>query len=160
MVAGGGRCNVALTAMPFTAMHPLMRFFRQLISDATCGGPLAAVIGVLMALQALIGGIGTGTMALASVEQAIICSDGTSETVHHQLHGGTDKSDGTHKRDCCLTACQIAASVHIGIPAKAPLPVAFAAVMPQPGFVLADIDLRTRHLVSSRTARGPPGASA
>jgi hypothetical protein len=139
-------------------MHPAMRFFRQLINDATCGGPLAALIGVLMALQALIGGIGTGTMAFASVEQAIICSDGTAETTHHQPHGGTGKSDSTHKKDCCLTACQIAASAHMGIPAKAPSPAASAAIMPQPGFVLADIDLRPRDPGSSRTARGPPGS--
>lgn len=137
-------------------MHPAMRFFRQLISDATCGGPLAALIGVLMALQALIGGFGAGTMAFASVEQAIICSDGTAETAHHQSSGGTHKSDSTHKKDCCLTACQIAASAHFGIPAKAPLPAVSAAMQPQPGFVLADINLPPRHLGSSRTARGPP----
>ncbi|WJH40670.1 hypothetical protein N7E02_08690 [Aliirhizobium terrae] len=135
-----------------------MRFFRQLISDATCGGPLAALIGVLMALQALIGGIGTGTMAFASVEQAIICSDGAPEAAHHQSHGGSDKSDSTHKRDCCLTACQIAASVHVGIPAKAPSPAASAAMAPLPGLVLADIDLRPHRLVLSRAARGPPGS--
>jgi hypothetical protein len=137
-------------------MHPDMRFFRQLISDATCGGPLAALVGVLMALQALIGGIGTGTMALASVERTIICSDGTAKTADHRSHDGSHQSDSTHKKDCCLTACQIASSVHIGIPAKAPLPAVTSAIQPPPGLMRADIVLPLRHLGSSRTARGPP----
>jgi hypothetical protein len=134
-----------------------MRFFRQLIGDVTCGGPLAALVGVLMALQALIGGVGAGTMAFASAKQGIICSDGTADADHSQSHGGTHGPDGTHQKDCCLTACQIAASVHIGIPAKTPVPAVSAAAHLPPDFVLAAIDPAPRHLGSSRTARGPPG---
>jgi hypothetical protein len=134
-----------------------MRFFRQLIGDVTCGGPLAALVGVLMALQALIGGVGTGTMAFASAEQGIICSDGMAGADHSRSHGGKHDPDGTHQKDCCLTACQIAASVHVGIPAKTPVPAVSAAIQLPQGFVLADVDPAPRHLGSSRTARGPPG---
>jgi hypothetical protein len=156
MVVGRGCRNVALTPAPFAAMHPIMRFFRQLFSDATCGGPLAALIGVLMALQALIGGFGIGTMSLAAVEQGVICSADSGELAHHQAAGGTHSQDGSHKKDCCLTACQVAASAHAGIAGRAPVPAFSSAAEPVTGFVVAAIDLSPRNLGTSRTARGPP----
>jgi hypothetical protein len=131
-------------------MHPAMRFFRQFIGDASCGSPLAALIGVLMALQALIGGFGSGTMAFASVEEAIICTA-------HDADRGSPKAPGErHSKDCCLTACQIAASLQAGLPAKAPAPPVAAASRSASDSDIADASLAPRHLGLSSDARAPP----
>ncbi|AYD02001.1 DUF2946 family protein [Neorhizobium sp. NCHU2750] len=148
-----------------------MRMFRRLIDEGLCGGPLAALIGVLMAMQALVGGFGSGAMALAEMSGQVICaSDGSSRLLDDddRLHAyGDDDSRGTahgashaphpeRGNDCCLTSCQINASVHIGLLAKAPLPVVMAAARPLLLQVLRDASVPPRHFDDHRRARGPP----
>jgi hypothetical protein len=143
-----------------------MRMLRRFIDDGLCGGPLAALIGVLMAMQALIGGFGSGAMALASTTGAVICSaDGTThhgdhaaegDAGHGDMHGSGDAPHSGHSRDCCLTACQINASIHIGIPAKAPQPTVLAAIRPILPLAAFDISVPPARLGVSHPARGPP----
>ncbi len=143
-----------------------MHFFRHLIRDGFCGSPLAALIGVLLALQALIGGFGTGAMAFASAEAAIICStdDSGHNTLHaldpHAGHGAMPGSGGSknanHAKDCCLTACQVAAAVHVGIPSKAPAPVALVAIRSATLVASLEVSVSPRRLGLIGDARGPP----
>jgi hypothetical protein len=143
-----------------------MRVIRDLIRDGFCGGPLAALIGVLMALQALIGGFGTGAMAYASTDEAIICSaDDSGQHSQHALdqhsahgagHGSGDAPDLPHTRDCCLTACQVASAVHVGIPSKAPAPAVFVAIRSVTAVVTTEASTPPRQLGLSGDARGPP----
>ncbi len=143
-----------------------MRFFRHLIRDGFCGGPLAALIGVLMALQALIGGFGTGAMAFAAAEAAVICSTDDSgqnalhvidpHAGHGAMHGSSEPKNAKHAKDCCLTACQVAAAVHIGIPSKAPAPVALIAARSTMLVTVLEASVPPRQLGLSGDARGPP----
>lgn len=147
-------------------MNCAMRFLRHLIRDGYCGGPLAALIGVLMALQALIGGFGTGAMAFASAEAAIICSsDDTGHDAFHAIdphaghgamHGSGEPKNAKHAKDCCLTACQVAAAVHMGIPAKAPAPPVLTAVRSATLVAVLEAGVPPRQLGLSGDARGPP----
>lgn len=131
-----------------------MRIFRQFIGDVSSSGPLAVLVAVLFALQALIGGFGTGAMAQASAQQEIICSS----------HGAEQDGQGApgEKRgmDCCLTACQIAASLHAGIPPKAPVATPVTSVWSIHAPAAAAFSVPPRHLGLSRDARGPPALSA
>lgn len=143
-----------------------MRFLRHLIRDGFWGGPFAALIGVVMALQALIGGFGTGAMAFASAEAAVICSSGDAgheaqhavdpHAGHGAMHGSGEPKNAKHAKDCCLTACQVAAAVHIGIPAKAPAPVALTAAHSTTLVVVLEASVAPRQLGLSGDARGPP----
>ncbi|MEV4605662.1 hypothetical protein D3C87_1352520 [compost metagenome] len=143
-----------------------MRFLRHLIRDGFCGGPLAALIGVLMALQALIGGFGTGAMAFASPAEMVICStDSVGDHSQHAVdphagHGGTHGSgepkNAKHAKDCCLTACQVAAAVHVGIPSKAPAPVGRIAIDAATLVAMVEAAVAPRRLGLSGDARGPP----
>lgn len=143
-----------------------MRFLRQLIRDGFCGGPLAALIGVLMALQALIGGFGTGAMAHAAFAGPIICSADSSgdhlqhagdpHSGHGAMHGSGEPQDANHTRDCCLTACQVAFAVHVGIPSKAPAPIALVAVRSATLVAVLEATVPPRRLGLSGDARGPP----
>lgn len=167
-----------------------MRMFRRLINDGFCGGPLAAVIAVLMAMQALVGGFGSGMMALASPMEMVICSsNGSGEPdavqhhtpdhrmhdhgmdghdmpagVHDAMHGQSpmpgDGAHSGHDRDCCLTACQISASIHVGIPANAP--GAAFAVAPRPVLqpAVRDIALPQAYAGTGHHARAPPASPA
>lgn len=128
--------------------------------------PFAALIGVLLALQALVGGFGTGAMAFASSEAAIICASGdmgyeARQAIHpHAGHGGMPGSgepkNAKHAKDCCLTACQVAAAVHVGIPAKVPEPVAVTAARSATLVVVFESNAAPRQLGLSGDARGPP----
>jgi hypothetical protein len=160
-----------------------MRFFRHFIRGSFCGGPLAAVIGLLMALQALIGGFGTGAMACAGVGAMEICStEGVEGHAGHVAHGGHSGHGGmqmagmdmsghaegagkvpgegahkNHRPDCCLTACQVAASVvHFGLHSSAPQPVALAIRHEAPTFVALEAVISPRQLGLGGDARGPP----
>jgi len=143
-----------------------MRFLRYLIRDGFCGVPFAALIGVLLALQALVGGFGTGAMAFASSEAAIICASGdmgyeARQAIDpHAGHGGMPGSgepkNAKHAKDCCLTACQVAAAVHVGIPAKVPEPVAVTAARSATLVVVFESNAAPRQLGLSGDARGPP----
>lgn len=148
-----------------------MRMLRRIIDDGFCGGPLAAVIGVLLAMQALIGGFGSGVMALASPMEMVICSaDAAGQHAAHEHGAAAASHDGSHdhspppadgphsghNRDCCLTACQINASVHIGIPAKAPWPQGFYAVRLVQLVAIRTVFVPPAHLGSGHNARGPP----
>lgn len=143
-----------------------MHFLRHRIRDGFCGGPLAALIGVLLALQALIGGFGTGAMAFAASEEAIICSTSGSgndmqhaagpHSGHGMVHGSSDPQNAKHARDCCLTACQVASAVHIGIPSKAPAPVTLIAIRSATIVVVREASVPPRRLGLSGDARGPP----
>jgi len=143
-----------------------MRFFRKLIRDGFCGGPLAALIGVLMALQALIGGFGTGAMAFASSAEMVICStesaDGHSQHAvdphasHGGMHGSGEPKNAKHAKDCCLTACQVAAAVHVGIPSKAPAPVGRIAIVSAALVAVIEASVMPRRLGLGGEARGPP----
>jgi hypothetical protein len=143
-----------------------MRFFRKLIRDGFCGGPLAALIGVLMALQALIGGFGTGAMAFASSAEMVICSsesaDGYSQHVvdphagHGGMHGSGEPKNAKHAKDCCLTACQVAAAVHVGIPSKAPAPVGRIAIVSATLVAVVEASVTPRRHGLGGEARGPP----
>jgi hypothetical protein len=145
-----------------------MRLFRKLIDDAMCGSPLAALIAVLMSLQALVGGFGNGAMALASVQDVVICASGGAEThaghmvghgsdTVHSGHGAPgDAPHPKHGMDCCLTACQVAASLYAGIPAQSPQPIARIA---RPSIAVAPMLVMAaapRELGLSGDARGPP----
>lgn len=150
-----------------------MHVFRKRMSDGFCGGPLAAVIAMLLSLQALIGGFGTGAMAVAAnapFVDAVICTGNGID--HGHAHMG-DHADGgsasvggagrspheTHAKDCCLTACQIAAAVHLGIPARPPQPSAQSADASVEMAAVAVRLVSPRGLGLSRDARGPPAAS-
>ncbi|MND35989.1 hypothetical protein D3C80_266400 [compost metagenome] len=143
-----------------------MRFLRHLIRDGFCGGPLAALIGVLLALQALIGGFGTGAMAFASSAEMVICStDSAGDHSRHAAdphadHGGMQGSgepkNARHAKDCCLTACQVAAAVHVGIPSKAPTPVGRIAIDAATLVSVVEASVTPRKLGLSGEARGPP----
>jgi len=143
-----------------------MRFFRKLIRDGFCGGPLAALIGVLMALQALIGGFGNGAMAFASSAEMVICStesaDGHSQHAvdphagHGGMHGSGEPKNAKHAKDCCLTACQVAAAVHVGIPSKAPAPVGRIATVSATLVAVIEASVTPGRLGLGGEARGPP----
>jgi hypothetical protein len=143
-----------------------MRFFRHLIRDGSCGGSLAALIGVLMALQALVGGFGTGAMAFASSADMVICSTDSAgdhsqhaadpHASHGAIHGSGEPKNAKHAKDCCLTACQVAAAVHIGIPSKAPAPVGRIAIDAARLVSVVEASVAPRRLGLSGDARGPP----
>lgn len=143
-----------------------MRFLRHLIRDGFCGGPLAALIAVLLALQALIGGFGTGAMAFASSADMIICSAGSAgdhgqhgvdpHAGHGGMQGSGEPKNAKHAKDCCLTACQVAAAVHVGIPSKAPAPIGLIAIDAAVLVAVFEASVTPRKLGLSGDARGPP----
>lgn len=130
-----------------------MRIVRQFIGETSSSGPLVVLVAILFALQALIGGFGTGAMAQMASAQEIICSS-------HGAEEGRSQAPGQKQgMDCCLTACQIAASLQAGIAPKGPAePVLLAIRQTQPP-VTKDLSLPPRHLGLSRDARGPPSFS-
>ncbi|MBW6421418.1 hypothetical protein KX729_08190 [Rhizobium sp. XQZ8] len=128
-----------------------MRFFRQIIADMTSGGLLAAVIAVMLLLQGAIGGYAQA--ATAADDPGVICSLHGTETGSHK------QTDGSERRDCCLTACRIAAAFTATLPAKSPaivsrLPVVSDVLGIPPG------DFVSPHRLGlARDARGPPPVS-
>lgn len=130
-----------------------MRIVRQFIGETSSSGPVVVLVALLFAVQALIGGFGTGAMAQVRSTQEIICSG-------YGVEDETPKAPGQKQgMDCCLTACQIAASLQAGVPPKAPAePALLAAGQVQPP-AAEEPSLPPRHLGLSRDARGPPSLS-
>lgn len=128
--------------------------------------PFAALIGVFLALQALVGGFGTGAMAFASNEAVIICASGdmgygaqqaiNPDAGHGEMQGSDQPRNAKHAKDCCLSACQVAAAVHVGMPAKLPESVAVTAVRSATLVVVLEANVAPRQLGLSGDARGPP----
>jgi len=128
-----------------------MRFFRQIIADMTSGGLLAAVIAVMLLLQGAVGGYAQA--AMVSDDPGIICSSHGAETGSHK------QTDGSERRDCCLTACRIAATLGIALPAKSPVIVVRTPVVSDIFSVLPGKPVSPHRLGLARDARGPPSIS-
>lgn len=128
-----------------------MRFFRQIIADMTSGGLLAAVIAVTMLLQGAIGGYAQA--AMVADDPGVICSSHGAETGSHK------QTDGSDRRDCCLTACRIAASLAVALPVKSPVVVARVPVVSDVLGVPTGDEVSPHRLGLARDARGPPSVS-
>ena len=153
--------HVALTAAAFTVIHRVMRFFRQIIGVGKCGHPLAALVGVLLALQALIGGFGSGAMAQAMAEPVEICASPSDHHDHHSGPPGDQQGEhqhqgSRHSPDCCLTACRMAASLHASMPIRLPEAVVYRAAVAAEPVLLAEQTALPRYLPRAGDARGPP----
>jgi hypothetical protein len=148
------RLLVALTASAFMVIHHVMRYIRQIIGEGKCGSPLAVFVGVLMGLQALLGGFGSAAMAQAVADPTVICSS------HEDHHEGHKDPAGSHGADCCLTACRIAASLHAGLPASSTASALWVPLSVGERLVGADQRAPTRFPSYAGDARGPPAFSA
>ena len=128
-----------------------MRFFRQIIADMTSGGLLAAVIAVTMLLQGAISGYAQA--AMVADDPGVICSSHGAETGSHK------QTDGSERRDCCLTACRIAAALTMALPAKSPTVVSHVPVVSEVLSVAPGDPVSPHRLGLARAARGPPSTS-
>lgn len=125
-----------------------MRFFRQIIADMTSGGLLAAVIAVMLLLQGAVAGYTQA--AMVADDPGVICSLHGAETGSHK------QTDGSERRDCCLTACRIAAAFTAMLPAKSPVPLFSAPVVSDILDIPAGDFVSPHRLGLARDARGPP----
>ena len=128
-----------------------MRFFRQIIADMTSAGLLAAVIAVTMLLQGAI--TGYAQAAMVADDPGVICSSHGPETGSHK------QTDGSERRDCCLTACRLAASLAVALPVKSPVLVVRIPDVADVLDILPGDALSPHGLGLARDARGPPSIS-
>jgi hypothetical protein len=125
-----------------------MRFFRQIIADMTSGGLLAAVIAVMLLLQGAVSGYAQA--AMVADDPGVICSSHGAETGSHK------QTDGSDRRDCCLTACRIAAAFTATLPAKSPVVVSSLPVVSDVLGIPPGDPVSPHRLGLARDARGPP----
>lgn len=128
-----------------------MRFFRQIIADMTSGGLLAAVIAVMLLLQGAVSGYAQA--AMVADDPGVICSSHGAETGSHK------QTDGGERRDCCLTACRIAAAFTATLPAKSPVVVSHLPVIADVLSIPPGDFVSPHRLGLARDARGPPSIS-